>query len=201
MRKLSWLGCFIGLLAITRGALADQVRVDVDGVSGEVLDNVLLLLRMEQLTGRQSELTARAIQRAHSRAVEDITLALQPFGFYQPTVQTDLQKVSQTRQGEQIWQARYQIQAGPRVAYRHIEIDLAHQERAWPESLGRPDFTVGAPLSHPAYEQQKNTLINSAYDQGFLDAKFQRAELKIYPELRSADVARQVAFGEKFTFG
>ena len=73
--------------APTRAALA--VHVEIAGVTGALLNNVRAYLSIEQQKADPA-LTETQLQRLHQRAAEEITKALQPFGYYNPQIHSSL---------------------------------------------------------------------------------------------------------------
>ena len=79
------------LLGVTTHAMASQVDVQTQGVSGNLLKNVLAYLSIN--TYRNSpNLNESLVERLNARAPQEIKNALQPFGYYQPAVKSDLEK-------------------------------------------------------------------------------------------------------------
>ena len=65
------------------------VKVVVDGLDGEEKDNVMQRLAIND-TADRGDLDDVLIQRLHAQAESDIRTALQPFGYYSPTIKSEL---------------------------------------------------------------------------------------------------------------
>ncbi|HSN86316.1 MAG TPA: POTRA domain-containing protein, partial [Thermoanaerobaculia bacterium] len=66
---------------------AEKVRVEVDGLSRDLRAQVLATLSLQEARG-DDDLAEERIRRLHARSEEEIGLALQPFGYYRPAVQS-----------------------------------------------------------------------------------------------------------------
>ncbi|HUP91984.1 MAG TPA: autotransporter assembly complex family protein [Solimonas sp.] len=184
------------LLLAAAPALAG-IEVEVRGLKGEEEDNVKLRLGIVNAAGR-SDLDDNLVQRLHQRANDDIRSALQPFGYYSPQIDGDLSGSAPD------WRAVYQVQPGPVTEVRKVEV-LVEGEGAGMEelkpALKRLQRREGKPLDHALYEEAKATLLSSAIGLGFLDARYTRAELRVYPEEQHADVALTLDTGARWYFG
>ena len=81
------------------------VRIEVEGVSGAVRENVLSGLSL-RTAAREGRLAPEQVRRPHGRAGVEIRLALQAFGFYQPHIESQL--ITEADR----WTARYRIEPG-----------------------------------------------------------------------------------------
>ena len=73
------------LLLPVMAVAAQQVQVQISGLSGEPLDNVRASLSLER-NRRRAALTARDIRELYAQATAEITIALEPFGYYRPQI-------------------------------------------------------------------------------------------------------------------
>ncbi len=62
---------------------APSVDVKIEGIEGEVLANVELLLSIQQQRDHPL-LSAGRIRRLHQKADQEIRTALRPYGYYRP---------------------------------------------------------------------------------------------------------------------
>ena len=139
-----------------------------------------------------------AIRRLHRMAPEEIRQALQPFGYYSPKIDAKLEKA------EGIWRATYAIDPGPPTELDRVEIRVNGQGRDDPsvsDALTSIGLVSGQRLDHRQYEQVKSRLSDALYYAGFIDAKFTRSEIKVYPPKGKADIFLIVESGPRFSFG
>jgi translocation and assembly module TamA len=123
---------------------------------------------------------------------------LQPFGYYQPTIRATLQRV------EDNWLARYDVDSGAPTVIDRVEIRAVGdgtEEPAVRAALGATTFVAGEVLQHTKYEAAKPRLFDAAYDAGFIDAAYERAQMLVRLEEREADIHLSLATGPKYYFG
>lgn len=181
-------------------ALAAPIRVEIGGVEDELLDNVRLYLSIVELAQREEPVDPVTIRRAHRRAPDQIREALQPFGHYEPRIEERLQQDEET--GE--WVARYDIEPGPPVELAGVDIRLrgdgSEDPRLHEVRVGI-ELAPGMQLRHPAYETAKKRLLQAANERGYLDARWETAELRIDPRRRLAWIDLELVTGSRYQFG
>ncbi len=186
----------LGLTLGCAAALADTATVKFTGIEGELRDNARAFL---SLLKKATEPSAAQISRWHRLAGSEISRSLQPFGYYNVTVESDL---SETSSGN--WNATYHVTPGPRSRWRQVEVNVRGEGEAdeFIKSLLR-DSTVrrDAFVDHQKYTQFKRAWIVELYDQGYLDARFEKANFSVDAEVNRADVTWLVNTGERYRFG
>lgn len=186
-----------------RGTAADvALTVGVSGVSGELRANVEahlgILAASERRSGGPNMPTEKAILRLHKAAVGEIEAALKPFGHYSPEISASLEK------DDNAWRATYDIDPGAETRLREVVIAIEGEGQSQPSLRERADNTSlasGVQLNHPAYENLKNALRNDAYALGYLDSRFRRSAIRVYPDQQVADLALVLDTGPRFYFG
>ena len=174
-----------------------DVNVEVKGISGELLTNVLAYLSIEQQKF-DPNLTELQLQRLHQRATEEITKALQPFGYYDPQIHGSLQFRNDR------WLARYDVEPGPPVHVTSIDIRI--------EGAGKddPDFRAVAAnfplhrnevLNQPLYEKGKQNLQRFASEHGYFDFKWLKSEIAVNPAAHTAAITLHIDSGPRYYFG
>lgn len=175
----------------------ESVRVRVEGVSGELRDNVLAHLEIERRS-RDGNLFEAQIRRLHHAAEADIVRALEPFGYYDPAVESEL-----TRDGDQ-WVARYRIDPGEPVRVSEIDIrvlgDGAEDAEFRPAIASFP-LNRGDRLEHEAYELGKRALQLVAAERGYLDATFLERSVSVDRAARAARIVLHLETGPRYRFG
>ena len=191
---------------------AEVVEVEISGVEGAVLDNVRAFLGLARHDSRpllanlslpgsektEKELTSEDLQRLYRRSREEILLALQPFGYYDPEIDSSLD-----RQDDR-WIASFRIDTGPAIFLADIDIRIEGQGRQDPlvlEALKSGQLHAGLQLNHGDYADTKQSLLKAALAAGYLDASYSRAELRIFPELKQAQVELVLETGSRYYFG
>ena len=193
---------------------AEKLNVEVTGVTDDVLKNVEIWLSIstaaeEQEVGlldsfnigekdHKPGLSEPTILRLHRLAPQEIRQALQPFGYYKPKIDARLEKVMG------VWQAAYRIAPGPPTTLDRVEIRVngeGGEESTVREILASAEIISGQRLDHRTYEQTKSQLSDALYNAGYVDAKFLRSEIKVFPAKHKADIYLIAESGAPFKFG
>lgn len=140
---------------------------------------------------------ARA-RRLYRRADAQIRQALEVYGYYAPTIDKTLES-----EGD-CWQARFQIERGPRVHLRTVSIGVSGAGRAdsrLTALLKRTDLAAGDGLNQRAYDEFKTMLATMAQRRGYFDGRFAASRIDVYPGQLAADITIDYASGERYRFG
>lgn len=198
MRKFFITGVVLVWSMVCVVARADApVTVVVEGLSGELQKNVLALLTLEQQKNHPA-LTPERIRRLHKKAPSEIEAALQPFGYYRPKIQAEL--------NEEVtpWQARYIIDPGPAIKLAAVEVTLdgaGAQDSVLLHERDKFPLKPGDVLEHARYEQGKKELLQLAAERGYLDAQFDVSEIRIDTEAYEASIVLHLVTAAPFRFG
>ncbi|HVA54510.1 MAG TPA: autotransporter assembly complex family protein [Gammaproteobacteria bacterium] len=200
-RDLLLIYCLFGLLilslGITANAATPSIDVQVKGVSGHLLKNVLAYLSIN--TYRNSpNLNESLVDRLNARAPQEIKNALQPFGYYQPTIKGNLEATSAG------WSVRYIITPGVPVLVRAVDVKIngdGKDHPAFKKYLADLPIKPGQQLNQPAYENLKQHLLDIAARQGYIDAQFTQSVLRVDPPQHWADVILNFETGPRYYFG
>lgn len=200
-----WRVALFALLAVAVNARAAdiQLQVELTGVHDELRANVEAHLRILSAGNdgggaRKPALTEKAVRRLHAAATDEIEAALKPFGYYSPDISAKLERQDRT------WHARYAVDPGPATRLREVIVGIEGEGRNQPELTRLIDgaaLAAGEQLSHPEYEKLKRALRTEAYALGYLDSRFQRSAIRVFPEKRVADLALVLDTGPRFYFG
>ncbi len=188
------------LVAVAVPAAADSVRVEIEGIDGELRDNVRQYLSIVEARG-DDELDEGRLRRLHRRAEEEIAEALAPFGYYRPTVRSSLEREGTAGDA---WIATYEIDPGPELLVGSLDV------RVVGEGSGDPDFerlvrdfplAEGEVLDQPEYEAGKAAFEGHAAAARYLDAGFETAEIRVDRRAYASEVELVFDTGPRFRFG
>lgn len=208
LAKLLFFIACIACATIVRAS--ENLKVEISGIEGELLDNVNTQLGIAQLARQtalislpsadkgDSEITEASIRRLHRAAKAEIRGALQPFGYYAPTIDSNLQR---TDQG---WVASYQIDPGEATIVDTVDLGIQGEgsdNTGLKKVLEATRFGSGQRLQHSHYEETKAALIKAALQAGYLDARFTRSEIRVDPRHNRADIALMLDTGHRYYFG
>lgn len=174
-----------------------SLRVEISGVEGALRANV------EALTGVVVAARSRTVRpghvyRLHEKAPLEIERALQPFGYYRPTIQASLDSESSP------WVARYEVHRGPPTVIERLDVRVsgeAEEDSVFQAALSRLPLAEGDTLNHPAYERARTSLDLLAADRGYLDAAWDSGLVRVDLERNAAEIILHMTSGPRFRFG
>jgi len=185
--------CLVWLLAAV--AVQAEVKVDVEGLEGELRDNVRATLTIARAA---DDAPAGRIRLLHERAADEIRQALQPFGYYQPAIEASL-----TEDGEDL-RARYLVDPGPRVHIASVDVQVlgaGAADSSFVALAATFPVAVGDPLDHAAYERGKLRLLGYASRHGYFDAALDSAAVLVTLASQQAAVVVRLDSGPRYLFG
>ena len=201
------------LLLFTPHVTAEQrVELKISGLDKDLQENVRAHLGIARLTrqtgliplmpGAQEqpvmEVTETSVRRLHRQATRDIGDALQPFGYYAPVVDAQLSQDGET------WRAVYHVDSGPPTRIDQLDIQISGAGLADESILAArkaSQLQQGGRLLHSDYETTKQALLQAALAAGYLDARYTRAELRIFMARQQAQVHLLLDTGPRYFFG
>jgi translocation and assembly module TamA len=168
------------------------VRVEIDGLRGEALDNVRLFVGTPP--GDNPQLLRRFARNAADRARD----ALQALGHYDADV-----RLSTGRDGDALV-LRFAIDPGEPVRLASIAIAVegeAADDPAFAARLAALPLRKGDVLHHGRYEDAKSAIESLALSRGYFQGAFARHRLVVRPDDRDADVDLLYVSGPRHRFG
>jgi translocation and assembly module TamA len=146
----------------------------------------------------QLQVSESRLRWLHARGEENIRQALQPFGYYHPTIAASLER------NEQGWVARYKIEPGPSVRITKLTLRVSGaggNDPAFQELLAHAPLKPGERLIQPRYTELKKQLELLATERGYFDAHWQTHEIRLDPANNSAVVTLLYDTGRRYHFG
>jgi translocation and assembly module TamA len=186
------------LMSALHPAMAD-IRIELDGVDGDVRRNVLALLSLERYKDRD-RIEPGAVQRLYRRIDDEVRSALRPFGYYQPVINATLAGPDRDRH----WHVKISIDPGEPVRINLVSVNVSGpgaDDPVFQRLLADPPLRSGDLLSHAAYEQYKGSLTRAAATYGYLDARMLRSEMQVDVSGHKADIYLQLDSGARYYFG
>jgi translocation and assembly module TamA len=156
-------------LSFASTADADDLRIEVQGVSEPLLGNVRNRVQGLHLGGGL-RLSPRRREQLSERATHEAGLALRPFGYYQPEV-----SAAWTDAGEGNWRLDLDISPGDPVRISDSRIGLEGAGKDLPKLLEwQRDWPLGegAVLDQTVWEARKQTALDLVEEKGYLGAGF-----------------------------
>ena len=186
--------CFIAAPVYAQTA----VGVEITGIDQTLETNVRLFLSIEQQKNHLLMSVGR-LQRLHKKAIEEISAALQPFGYYRPRIDSSLIK---SESGE--WRASYAIDPGPALPIAEFNFQISTeigQDPAFVNLLQNQTPQTGKPFNHLVYEDFKGDLARLAAERGYFDAKFIEHRVEIDLNNYVARIYLNYEGGARYHFG
>ncbi len=181
-------------------ALAAGVEVIIEGVDGALLDNVRAAIPLQRYAS-DATLSGARIEKLHEDAAGAIRRALQPFGFYRPAINAQLDAPRETGGP---WIARYRIASGPPLPIDRVDFTVAGPGNADSDllaTMGQPDLVMQAPFDHQRYEGEKDRLLGVARRLGYQDAHFSLHRVEVDLERYAADIHLTLQTGRRHVVG
>jgi translocation and assembly module TamA len=198
MIRITTLFCCLLLAAPALAGIDVQVRGLGSDEEANVYAQIGILAYARQVDEAKGEYDPAEVQRQFKQGEQDIRNALQPFGWYQPTIKSEL------RGARPDWTAAYTVDAGPETTIRKVDIVIDGEGKTHEplqRIVGRPRMRVGERVKHEEYEDLKSRLQQAALSGGYLDVTFTRRELRVDPEASSAEVLLTLDTGPRWYFG
>lgn len=184
-------------LTATETSENGTLTVTVEGVDEPLRANVLALLELNRFTGQAAPDETR-LRWLHGRSETQIREALQPFGYYEPTIESTLSRIPGG------WEARYRIQPGRPLRIAVLDLKIlgeGQQDPAFQQALAHAPFAQGQVLNQPQYEQFKQTLETLATERGYFDARFTQQAIRVDLQAYEASIHLHYDTGRRYRFG
>jgi translocation and assembly module TamA len=185
------------LSALCPLSLRAEIKIEIPEVSTAIANNVRAFLSLTRYAERK-DLTPETVTRLQRRVISETREALQPLGYYDPKVE-----YRTVQQGE-LWIVTILVTPGRPVRLSEVAVNVTGSgadERVIREVLEARDLKPGLRLNHGTYERVKAELVRTAKNAGYLDARLVKQDLVIDRGERRANVAIEVATGERYSFG
>jgi len=167
------------------------------GVSGEMLKNVEARLNIKQGLAAKP-LSVATIKRLNQEAPDDISKALQPYGYFRVNV------ISRLTQINNKWYAQYYINLGQPLRINKLDVKIkgeAANDPKFKRLLAKLPIKQGDVFNSVTYKQVKQKLFNLAARRGYLAAKIEHSEVRIDLKKYTAAVTLHFASGPRYFIG
>lgn len=186
------LALFVACLLTAAPAWADAtLEIELEGVRGEVRDNILAFLGDNPETVEErSSFSISARQR--------VERALEALGFYRPAIDLSIDREQEP------WRMYIQVDPGEPVRYRQVSIEIAGdamRDPAFADLLSSAPVVPGAVVHHGNYEHFRRRLLALGQRRGYFDAQLKRSEVRVQAGIAAADADILYDSGPRFRFG
>jgi translocation and assembly module TamA len=194
------LGLALMLSSVPTALLAQgEVRVSIEGLQGDALENVRVALTLPTGLVRDGVVNERWLRRFEGQISQKVRQALEPFGFYAPAV-----SVSSEVSAQGTHEIRILIDPGDPVRVTSVNVAVmgaGSKEEKLAETVSAFPLREGAILRHDLYESGKDDIRKKAVELGYLDAEFTTHEIRVDPERRTAAIELALRTGDLYYFG
>lgn len=185
------------LLCASAAAHAARVeRVDIVGLDEEMTENVRVSLALYDAIGR--DVSGRRMAYLLREAERETRKALEPFGYYSPTID-----VQRNREADAI-SVRVVVDAGQPVRVRNSDIAIigeGGQDHYLARDIARFLPSEGAVFNHPDYESSRNQLSRRLAERGYFDAEFASRRVEVTRADFAADIDVVWTSGDRYNMG
>ena len=191
------LRCLTALFLLLPLAAQAGVRLTVKGVDDPLKAAVQSGVEMSQYANRP--VSEAQIRRLYDEAPDEVRAALEPYGYYEASVQGTLRQA-----GADDWQVTLTVKPGEpvRITEVRVRLDEAALKIA---PIRRAERTVerlkGALLDHGAYEKARDDVSAALTANGFLGAKLATHKVAVTRADHSAVVELAWQAGPRYRFG
>lgn len=196
MKKSFATSLFSGLLFFSAGPSYAETDLSIEGLDGELEDNVSAYLS----SIKESEYSTSL--RFQSRIKENITDALKALGYYNPSLQFTIEGDTNDPDGDR--ELIVTVDAGiPSIIYESdiiIEGEAA-TDKDFMNLVDRSQLNLGRIINHGHYESFKSALRNLALQKGYFDGRFESSVLEVSPSRNQAFVKIHYQSGQRYHFG
>lgn len=176
---------------------ATPIEIKIEGVTGVARENVLAQLSLAHHKD-DADLSEAGLRLLLRRVDKEVHAALRPFGYYEPSVS------SQLTQNESGWLVDIRIAPGEQVRLSKIDVRVdgaGQNDPAFTKLVAQLPLQVGSALNDADYERAKRALQNLAAERGYFDASLTRHELVVNPAQHSAQAYLYLDTGPRYRFG
>ncbi|MFZ0501977.1 MAG: BamA/TamA family outer membrane protein [Steroidobacteraceae bacterium] len=174
------------------------MTITVKGVSAPLRSNVLAYLSFARYQKSKS-LSADTVERLQSRIAAEVQSALKPFGYFQPTVSSNVAPA-----GPGNWKVSITVHPGPPVILKRVDVRVVGPgatSRLFKRITSHLPFHAGERLEQAQYDSVRADLLRTAATYGYLDATLTRHELLVNPGARTASIELELRTGVRYRFG
>ncbi|MGM0412550.1 MAG: autotransporter assembly complex protein TamA [Pseudomonadota bacterium] len=188
----------LGVIAMVQTGLA-AVEIRVEGLEDSTLHDAVIARLPLQRYRDDTDLSPADIRHLHGRGPAAIRTALEPYGYTDPAIESDLEAL----EGDD-WRATYRVDPGEPVRVESVTIELTgpaadHPELdEWREAY---PLAVGDRLDHAAHDDARDRLEALGRELGLFEAVFEQRRIEVDRAAGTADITLHYRTGPRYRFG
>jgi translocation and assembly module TamA len=198
------------LLPLSGAALASGTvdKVVISGVDDDLMrENIRLALSLNDSIGKR--LGESRLEFLLNEAVAETREALEPFGYYSPTITVDAPRpdantnTDNNRRNDHIT-VNINVALGQPVRVRHSDIRI--EGEGGDDAYLKKDIAAFTPqpgdvFNHTTYETSKLVIVNRLAERGYLDADFLNRKVEVTRADNAADIQLSWVSGIRYDMG
>lgn len=201
-RNRLWLS-LLCLLLVASGSITPvfaQPNIVIT-ISGDLTETQRQNIRSHLSLARLKEndaLSETMFNRLFAKIEKEAATALEPFGYYTPSIIVSKQLENGSRQ------IGLTVTTGPPVTIQQLQITLTgpgKEDASLRKAVHSFQVHLNDVLDHQRYEEAKEKLIAVALDNGYLKAAFHSNRVEIKRKAQTASMHLQLDTGPRFAFG
>ena len=172
------------------------VQLVVDGVDDNLKGAITSTVELAQYANR--DVTEAQARRLYERAHDQVTLALQPYGYYEPSVDGDIKQVGKD------WQVTLHVKPGEPIKVTAVDVQLDKTAANIPairRARRALDQLKGQVLNDGAYDNARDNLSGTLTATGFLDARLVTHRVEVNRSEHSAVIKLAWEAGQRYRYG
>jgi translocation and assembly module TamA len=173
------------------------VTVTIKGLEEQMLESARANLELKQYEER--DVSAAQARRLFDRGKDQIVRSLEPFGFYNPTVEGRLERPEPGK-----FHAIFEVKVGDPVIVQESSIEVAPEATALApvtQAVQRFQPKHGERLDHAQYERSKDLIMAALANDGFLSAQMVRHKVSVVRSANTADIDLAWDVGPRYRLG
>jgi len=185
--------------AFVQAAPPPPISVEIEGLSGKVLDNVKTALKLPPGIIEQGKVDDSLARSFREQAPGKVRSALQAFGYYHPDVET-----SWVQKDDGLYHLHVRVDAGKPILLKDIRVQVmgpGSREAILLKLVANFPLKHGDILRQDLYEQAKDAILKEAVRLGYPGAFFSSHAIRISMEERRADIELVLETGPRYRFG
>ncbi|MGH8190579.1 MAG: autotransporter assembly complex protein TamA [Rhodanobacteraceae bacterium] len=198
-RKISTVAALalLAFVACPHLAHADTLKVAIGGVDKQLAEAVRAEVSASQYAGRK-DVTGTQARSLADQAKQQATTALQPYGYYNATVESHL-----TRQGN-AWTLHLEVKPGPATKVASLDLvvpDVALKLPPVRKAVKAFKPQVGEQMNDATYTASKDAIGTALLEHGWLDTRNTVHRVDVTRAANSAAIHLHYTVGERYKLG
>lgn len=184
------------LAAVASAQAATVTKVDIRGLDQPMTENVRVSLSLVDAIGK--DVSSRRLAYLLRETEAETREALEPFGYYSPTIAVD------DVRGEDTVAVTITVTPGEPVRVRQADVAITgdgDDDRYLKEDLDAFLPQPGAVFEHPLYEASKARISRRLAERGYFDADFASRRVEVTRADNAADIDLVWSSGDRYDMG